>query len=144
MTPPVPANLVAAAARINSELSRSGPMSISPAARARLEAVHAEFLGDVGQEAIRIARRASLATVDESHVDEAYQRISSKASSNGLATILNTVGGLLGGASLASIYAIAFTDGPHGTAEIITALLFSIVGFALLAIGLTLSVSRRR
>jgi len=144
MTPPVSNNLVAAAARINAELTRSRPMSISPAARARLELVHAEFLGDVGQEAVRMARRASLATVDESHVSQAYERISSGANSNGPATILNTVGGLLGGAALASIYAIAFADSPHGTAEIVTALVLSVVGFALLAVGLTLSISRRR
>lgn len=145
MTPPIPADLTVAAARINAELTRSKPMSMSPAARARIEAVHAELLGDVGQEAVRVARRASLATVDESHVDEAYRRISGGASTGGgIATLFNTIGGLLAGAALASIYAIAFTSGPHGTAEIVTALIFSILGFALLAIGLTLSLTKRR
>jgi hypothetical protein len=143
LTPPIPVNLATAAARINGELTRSSPIALSHAARARLEAVHAEFLGDVGQESIRIARRAGLATVDESHVEKAYERISSARGGGSFSTFANTLGGLLSGAALASIYAIVFSAGPHGTAEIVTALLLSIVGFALLAVGLTLSMSRR-
>jgi hypothetical protein len=47
-----------------------------------------------------------------------------------VATVANTLGGLLSGAGLASVYAITFTPGPHGTGEIVTALLLSAIGFA--------------
>ena len=143
-SPPVPANLAQAAIRINAELTRSAPMTLSLNARTRLEIVHAEFLGDVGQEAIRIARRSGLSTVDEAHVDMAYERISSGSTGSGWATAANTVGGLLSGAGIASIYSITFTPGPHGTAEIVAALLLSAVGFALVVFGLTLALARRR
>jgi hypothetical protein len=136
---------MAAAARINYELTRTNPqMSLSSAPRTRLEVVHAEFLGDVGQAPVQMARRANVATVDESHADEAYTQIGSAAGDSPVPTIANTLGRTISGAGLASIYFIVFTSGVHGTSEIVTAVVLNVVGFVLLTLGLTLTAARRR
>ncbi len=142
----VPENILIAAQRINAELDRrsSRPMTLSPEARQRLELVHAEFLADVGREAVRIARRNRVTTVDQSHVDEANQRIGLGAGSSAFGNVANSLGGLLAGAGIESTYAIMFTNGPHSQGETLTAIVLSVLGAALLAVGLTVTFGRRR
>ena len=138
----LPANVALAAQRINNELIRrpSKPMTFSHHARSKLEVLQTEYLADVAESAIRAARKDGLVTVDEAHVDSAAARIGSGAVGAGpVATAANTMGGLLAGAALASIYAIMFGQDAHSTAEIVTAITLSVLGFSLLAIGLTLT-----
>lgn len=141
----VPSNLLDAALRIDVELSRrkKSPMILSTQAASALEIAHAEFLGDVGQEAVRIARRANLRTVDESHVKEAASRIGIGGSRNSaLETSFNTLGGVIAGAGIASVYSVNFNPGPHSSLESITSVSLSVLGAVLLAIGLTVTVQK--
>lgn len=149
MTNPSPTSPVAEAARrINEELARKPQrrMRFDSAATTRLELVHAQYLGDVGEEAVRIARRANLTNVDESHVNQAATWISAGGSrrSGSLSTVMNTLGGLFGGAGIASVYAIAYSLGPHGLAEQLTALILCVLGSILLTTGSVLELARRR
>lgn len=145
MTDPLSSSLAAAAGRIHSEQTRPGSKEIefSRNARAKLEVIHADFVGDLGQESIRIARRSSLSTVDETHVCQAGAKLASGVRVRAVESTLNTIGGLLVGAGMAASYAIVFTAGPHGVPEIITALILSGCGIALLAIGQTLTYVAR-
>jgi hypothetical protein len=143
----VPTNLAVAALRIDDELHRrhSSPVTLSPQAGAALEVAYAEYLADLGQEAIRIARRDRLSIVDREHVEQAVARLGLEAATgSALGNGANSIGGLLAGAGIASSYALAFTKGPHGTAEIITAIVLCIIGFSVLAIGMTLTMVNRR
>lgn len=138
------ATLTEAALRINAELDRRprDPMTISPEARDRLAELHAEYLADLGQEAVRTARRGHVSTVDELHVRQASVRLGSSRGS-ALETAANTFGGVFAGAGIASVYALMFTPGPHGTGETAMALVLSVIGFVLLAVGLTVTFLRR-
>jgi len=144
----VPANLVVAARRIDDELRRGpggrGPMALSAEARASLEVVHAEYLADVGREAVRLARKDGLSTVDRSHMEKAAQRIGSASGSGALPGVCNTVGGLFAGAALAAAYMLVFESTTRRPIEFITVMILSILGFSLLATGVTLTVVRRR
>jgi hypothetical protein len=135
--------MMEAMARIAAELYAKKPMVFSPGARYRLESSHAEFLGDMGQEAVRIARRADLVTVDEAHVTSAYERISAGPSSSNIATAANSLGGVFTGAALASGYAIFFTEGPHTPMEFAVGIVLTALGFTLLAISFTISFLRK-
>ncbi len=144
--PVLPAHLSLAATRIDGELRRrpAKRLSLSPDARDALALAHAEYLADLGQEAIRIARRDRLATVDQEHVEQAVRRLDQGAAKgNARTNAANSLGGVFGGAGLASAYAIVFTAGPHSTMEIVVALLLSVVGFSSLVYGLTASSGRR-
>src|SRR5690348_6550194 len=79
----LPANLAAAAQRIDQALNRNPnrPMTLSSEARTELEVRHAEYLGDLGQEAVRLARQESLSTVDRTHVAQAADRLGGDPSS---------------------------------------------------------------
>jgi hypothetical protein len=144
--PAVARNLAYAARQINEELTRHADrrMSLSEAARAKLEDAYADYLAEVGTEAVRIARRANLTTVDGVHVEEAGQRLSPRTGRNtATATAANTIGGLLGGAGITLAYPLLATPGPHGTTHAAVAAVLSLLGFFLLTIGLTLTVARR-
>jgi hypothetical protein len=141
----LPANLAVAAHRIDDALNHnpSKPMTLSPQASAELEVLHGEYLGDLGQEAVRVARREHLSTVDKTHVLQAADRISADSSSV-FTNVANSIGGLFAGAGLAGGYNIVLTVGKHSAAEIAVTLILSIIGFILLAAGITAMVLRRR
>jgi histone H3/H4 len=143
---PPPANLTDAAFRINKELNRraSRPMVLSPHAKNKLELVHAEYLADIGEEAIRAARRADLATVDEIHVDHAVERLGARGNSSLVDAICNPVGGVIAGAGVASVYAIMFTAGPHSDIERFVSIALCVIGAILLTIGISVTVFRRK
>lgn len=128
-----------AAGRIDSELARrpSRPMSMSRQAREALALAHAEYLGALGEESVRLARRDRLTTVDAEHVDQAIRRLGQARSGSTLSDAANSLGGLLAGAGVASVYSIVFMSGPHSTAELLTALALSTMGFSSLVYGLT-------
>jgi hypothetical protein len=118
-------------------------MTLSNEASTELEVLHAEYLGDLGEEAVRLARREHLSTVDRTHVIQAADRMGSDSSAV-FPNIANSIGGLFAGAGLAGAYSIVFTSGKHSTAEIAVTLILSIVGFVLLAAGVTAMIIRRR
>ena len=88
-----------AASRIDKELSRrtSAPMTMSIGGRDKLTIVQTELIADIGTDAIKIARRSGVSTVDERHVDEAAARLGASEKTNALTTIVNNVGGILVG-----------------------------------------------
>lgn len=141
----LPANLAQAAQRIDGALSHNPnrPMALSNEATMELEVLHAEYIGDLGQEAVRLARREQLSTVDRTHVLQAADRIAGD-SSTVFSNIANSIGGLFAGAGLAGAYNIVFTPSKHSTAEIVVTLILSIVGFILLTAGVTAMIIRRR
>lgn len=140
----LPANLAIAAQRIDDALRHnpSARMSLSDQARTELEVLHGEYLGDLGQEAVRLARREHLSTVDKTHVTEAADRLGGDPSGV-FSNVANSIGGLFAGAGLAGTYSIVFTAGNHSTAEIVATLVLSIIGFILLAAGVTAMIIRR-
>lgn len=152
VTPPatLPATLAAAAQQIEQELNRrpNRPMILSPNAGTRLSIVHAEYLGDVGEESVRIARREGLDTVDERHVNQAVNRICQGGRGSGIATACNTIGSIIAGIGLAAWYAIFFTAGNnagvHSSSEYIVAAVASILAGILLTAGIVLTVMRPR
>lgn len=144
--PNLPANLAAAAQRINGELVRrpQNPISLSTQAQTELEVLHAEYLGDLGQEAVRLARQDRLATVDREHVLQAAKRLGAGKADSGKAGAFSTVGGLIAGAGLAGVYQIMFGPGSHTTSEFLVVIALSVVGFILLSLGLAFSLIKRR
>ncbi|PWK90561.1 hypothetical protein C8D88_101579 [Lentzea atacamensis] len=143
----VPSTLTNATQLISSELSRdpNNVMTLSPHAVAALKSAHAAFLGDVGQESIRIARRANLRTVDDSHVKESAARLGlQRARKSVVETALNSIGGVIAGAGIASIYAVNFAPGPHSSLENITGVAMALIGGVSLATGLTISALKHR
>lgn len=143
---PLPANLAVAAQRIDNSLNHNSrrPLTLSPDARTELEILHADYLGDLGQEAVLLARRDGLSTVDRVHVTRAASRLGTD-SSNRFANVANSVGGLIAGAGIAGMYQIIFSsDKSHSTLEIAVASILSVVGFVILAAGVTATMLRRR
>lgn len=138
-------DLAAAAQRIDGALnSHSGKrMILSDEATSELEVLHAEYLGDLGVEAVRLARKERLSTVDRTHVVQAADRIGGD-SSGVFANVANSIGGIFAGAGLAGAYSIVFTPGHHSTSEIVVTLILAVVGFVLLAAGVTAMIIRRR
>jgi hypothetical protein len=141
----LPTNLAVAAQRIDDALNHNPnmPMVLSSQAREELEVLHGEYLGDLGQEAVRLARQEHLSTVDRTHVLDAADRLGGDPSGV-FSNVANSIGGLFAGAGLAGAYNIVFTSGKHSTAEIAAALVLSIIGFVLLAAGVTAMIIRRR
>jgi hypothetical protein len=140
--------LADAARRINDELRRKPQriMRFDPAADVELEIVHAQYVGDVGEEAVRIARRQGLVNVDASHIEQAATWINAGGNrrQGSASTVLNTFGGLIGGAGAASIYALAYNPDPHTTAEHLTGLILCVLGAILLTAGSMLELTRRK
>jgi hypothetical protein len=143
---PGAAHLAEAGQRINAELNRrpSSKMVLNVKARERLEILHAEYLADLGNEAVRIARQSNLTTVDEHHVLEAYIRIGRSSPASKIVTPVNTIGGVVAGAGIASVRAVTFNPGPHTQLEILTAVALCVVGFILLTIGITLTFLNKK
>ncbi|WP_091224436.1 histone-like protein [Geodermatophilus siccatus] len=119
-------------------------MSLDADAGAALADAHADFLTDLTREAIRLARKDRLRTVDAEHVEQAVSRLGMGSSQSKAGSAFSTMGGLLAGAGLAGGYALAFTSGPHSTAEMVTTIALCILGFFLLAVGLTLTMVSKR
>lgn len=101
---------------------------------------HADFLGDLGCEAIRLARKDSLSTVDPVHVEQGVSRLGMRSGQSRSGSAFSTVGGLVAGAGLAGGYTLAFTPGIHSTAQQVTTVILGFIGAFLLAIGLTLTM----
>ena len=143
--PPLPTHLGVAARRIDDALNHNPdrPITLSVDARTELEVLHAEYLGDLGQEAVRMARKERHSTVDRVHVMNAADRLREDSSSK-LSNILNSVGGIAAGAGISSVYSILFSHSHHSTAEIAFGITTSVLGAILLAIGITSAVVRRR
>jgi histone H3/H4 len=144
-TPPLPTHLGVAARRIDDALNHnpSRPITLSADARTELEVLHAEYLGDLGQEAVRMARKERHSTVDRTHVINAAERLQ-EDTSNKFSSIMNSVGGIAAGAGISSVYSILFSRSHHSTAEIAFGIVVSVIGAVLLAIGITSAVVRRR
>jgi len=142
---PLPANLAVAAQRIDDALNHNPnePMTLSSQAKTTLEVLHAEYLGDLGQEAVRLARAGQLSTVDKRHVTQAADRLGGDPSGV-FSAVANSIGGLFAGAGLAGAYSVVFTPGRHSTGEVAATLALSVVGFILLAAGVTVMVIKRR
>src|SRR5258708_4964952 len=103
-------NLAVAAQRIDGALNHNPAkrMILSDEAATELQVLHAEYLGDLGVEAVRLAKREHLSTVDRTHVVQAADRIGGD-SSGVFANVANSIGGLFAGAGLAGAYGIVFT-----------------------------------
>jgi histone H3/H4 len=142
----LPQDLELAGRRIDAELRRkhNKVMSLTSDAGSALEALTSDYLADLGQEAVRLARRGRLRTVDREHVEQAAERLGMGSAHSRIGNASNTLGGLLAGAGLAAGYAVTFTGGQHSTAEVVTAILLCIFGFSFLAVGLTLTMVRER
>ena len=142
----LPPDLAAAGHSIDKELRRKPRkvMTMTADAGDALAEAHAEFLGDLGREAIRLARKDGLRTVDRVHVEQAAGRLGTGSSESKVGTAFSTMGGLLGGIGLAAAWNLAFGSGLHSTGEQIATIAVCVVGFVLLAVGLTLTVVGRR
>jgi hypothetical protein len=121
--------------RIESEFdSKKGPRDISDEARAALLDAHAEFLENLGVEAVRAAKRSRLDTVSARHIDEAYVFIQSGSESK-VVQGLATVGGIFAGAGAAQFLAVLSEDNPSklgyvvATAALIVGFIFLIVAW---------------
>jgi hypothetical protein len=139
-TPGVPSILGVAAQQIQNELNRrpTSPMVLSAQATAKLGIVHTEFFGDIGTEAVRIARRAGLATVDEIHVDEAVSRACQESRTSVVSGAANTLGSIIAGVALAGWYAILFNQPPHSGAEYVVAAISTTLAGILLTMAFLL------
>jgi hypothetical protein len=132
--------------RISDEMSRRSGKSVVISGRAwdRLEEIHAEYLADVGQEAVRLARRAGLCVVDESHVDHAGSRIAVGISRRTAVEKATSVfGGILAGVGIAAIHAIMYREGEPNPAELTTALGITGVSAVFLTVNLMLTFGTR-
>lgn len=128
---------------IDKELQRA-KVRFSDDAGVALAEAHAEFLADLGIEAVRLTRKDRLATVDRVHVEKAADRLGANTSSSSVASICNTLGGLIEGAGIAATFNIAFGGRTPSIGEIMVTIGLSIVGGVLLAIGLTILWAARQ
>lgn len=119
-------------------------MSLSPRAAEVLEDLHSDYLAELGQQSVHLARRHRLSTVDENHVLQASEKIGGPGGrSSGLTTTANTIGGVIAGGGIASAYNVFFGPGIHTSAEFATAIALCVLGFVLLAIGVTITLIKR-
>lgn len=118
-------------------------MSFGEDAGSALAEAHANFLADLGIESVRLARKDRLQTVHRIHVEKAADRLGAGSGSNNVASTCNTLGGLVAGAGLAGAYGLAFSSSPHSTAEQMVTLALCVVGFILLTVGITITMTRR-
>jgi histone H3/H4 len=119
-------------------------MTLAHEASDALQDFQAEYLAELGEQAIRLARKDRLRTVDREHVEQAASQLGTTTNRDRLSSAANTLGGLIAGAGLASTYALAFTQDQHSTAEIITAIILCIIGFSILSVGITTTFVGRR
>lgn len=113
-------------------------MSLATNAGIALSEVYAEFFAEVGIEAIRLARRDGLETVDRTHVEKGSRRIGAGTGTGRAGSALMAIGGILGGWGASSISAVTFGTGTHSTGEWVTAIILSTLGTILFTVGITL------
>jgi hypothetical protein len=138
--------LAKAAEAIDKELRRKPDrlMKLEVNGGEALAIAQADFLADVTRDAIGLARKDRLQCVERIHIETAAERYGTGASESKLGSSLSTLGGLLAGAGLGAGSNLLFGAGNHSTAELVTVLVLCILGFFLLAIGLTLTMVGRR
>jgi hypothetical protein len=143
---PLSPNLGRAAHRIDSELRRNPNkvMSLRSEAATALEDYNTEFLANLGEQSIRLARAERLRTVDEEHVHRTFSRLGLNSDSAKMSTAGNTLGSLIAGLGLASAWDIFFDSAQHSTAETITVFLLCMLGIALVVFSLTVTLRRGR
>jgi hypothetical protein len=116
---------------------RRGPKAFSRNAVNELVIQQANFLQDMGLEAINTARRNQADVVSGADVRNAEVTLRSRGPSFP-SRLLQPVGGLFAGAGLAQLYTVlsAPKDSPPSTLAYLIAAISTIVGIALLSFGL--------
>jgi hypothetical protein len=117
--------------RIEEEFGKGGPKDLSDEARAALLDAHAEFLEDLGVEAVRAAKRGGLDTVSARHIDEAHIFIQSGSESKVIQGFA-TFGGVLAGAGAGQFLAVLSEKDPSNLGYAL-ATIFLVVGFLFIA-----------
>lgn len=117
--------LTRALERIGAEFDGGGPTDLSDRARAALLEAHAEFIEELGVEAVRSARRSRSDAVSERDIDEARQIVQSPSKTK-LREAMGAVGGVLAGAGAGQLFAVLSQEDP------------STVGYAVATIGLVI------
>ena len=119
-------------------------MALSPGARVALEVFHPEYLGDLGQTAVRLARADRVTTVDAVHVERAAQVLITGSGPQYVATVLNSFGSLAAGAGVATVIDFISTSAETTQPVPVTVagIILSVVGFAMMTVGVVLSVRR--
>ena len=130
--------------RIDGELTRRAKkvMTLSPGARISLELLHPEYLGDLGQTAVRIARQDRVSTVDAVHVERAAQLLVAGGGPQYLATALNSFGGLFAGLGGAVILDFAVGNQAQPTWVTIFGIVLAVVGFVAMTVGVVAAVRK--
>lgn len=116
---------------------RRGPKSFSEQAVRELAIQQADFLEDVGLDAINLARRNQADLVSASDVRAAEAALRSRPPTLP-GRLLEPAGGLIAGAGLSQLYAVlsAPESAPPSTLAYLIAAVSTIVGIALLVFGL--------
>lgn len=143
---PLPHNLAAASQAIEMELRRKPrkTMELRPDAGDALADAHADFLADLGREAIRLARNAGLGTVDRVHVEQAVGRLGMGSSSSTLGSVLLAAGGVPLGVGLTLVATMSSDGAKHSTADMYWMLAFLVPGLLLFTLGTLLTLIRTR
>jgi histone H3/H4 len=126
--------LTQALERIRAEFDGGGPNDLSDRARAALLEAHAEFVEELGVEAVRSARRSRSDAVSEIDIEEA-RRIVQSPSKTRLGEAMGAVGGVLAGAGAGQLFAVLSQKNPS-TAGYAAATIGLVVGSILLAMAL--------
>lgn len=123
---------------IQSELLRkkSRPMVIGSSARVALDDFYSEHLRSIGTDAVRIARREGLETVDSRHVRMASERWSNPSVRSWRKDFAITLGGLVAGIGGTEMYALLSADSPITPVEYTVNLAFLLSGTVALVFGL--------
>jgi hypothetical protein len=116
---------------------RRGPKAFSEQAVRELAIQQADFLEDVGLDAINLARRNQADYVSASDIQTAEASLRSRALTFP-ARLFEPVGGLIAGAGLAQLYAVlsAPKSSPPSTLGYVIAAASTIIGIALVVFGL--------
>lgn len=132
--------------RIDAELSRRPKrlLTISAGARVALEISHPEYLADLGQLAVRLARSDRVSTVDAIHVERAAQLLVTGTGPQVLATVLNSLGSLFAGVGGAIVVDFATDPTKQPVPVTIVGIVLSVLGFTVLSAGIFLSFTRSR
>jgi len=117
--------------RIEKEFDANGPRDLSDEARAALLDAHAEFLEDLGVEAVRVAKRGGLDIVSARHIDDARVALQSGSESRVIQGV-SALGGVLAGAGAGQFLAVLSEKDPSNLGYAL-ATLFLVAGCLLLA-----------
>lgn len=126
--------LGSAVSRVQAELARGTAEDFSDDARATWLEFHADFVEDLGVEAVRIANRSRADVVSASHVIQALDSVRTNQRSR-TAAALNSFGGILAGAGAGQFYAVLSTKDPTALAYAL-ATGSSVIGAVLLTLAL--------